>query len=81
MTTVRAVIASVARQSTSPTPEAMDRHGLRPRDDEKGAVIASVARQSMAPLPQRWIAAACGLAMTAVAWLPYQFYPWVWFWG
>ncbi|MEO7949209.1 MAG: hypothetical protein ABIR56_19685, partial [Polaromonas sp.] len=34
----------------------MDRHGLRPRDDEKGAVIASAARQSMTPPYRRWIA-------------------------
>ena len=31
-------------------------------------VIASVARQSMAALSGRWIATACGLAMTKVFW-------------
>ncbi|UUZ63783.1 hypothetical protein LP417_31710 [Polaromonas sp. P1-6] len=52
----------------------MDRHGLRPRDDEGGpswrgvhSVIAGAARQSMALTYPRWIATACGLAMTKVA--------------
>ncbi|MEO7232104.1 MAG: hypothetical protein ABIW96_05350 [Polaromonas sp.] len=53
----------------------MDRHGLRPRDDDAGLqnkaaiktilrVIASEARQSMSVPCQPWIATAYGLAMT-----------------
>ena len=33
----------------APVSSTMDRHGLRPRDDEKEAVIASEARQSISP--------------------------------
>jgi hypothetical protein len=67
----------------------MDRHGLRPRDDEgvgphgpwprddecgrswrdAHSVIASAARQSTALVSPRWIATACGLAMTK-EWIP-----------